>query len=188
LMPFYQAIVEANPWMNQAALFGISWTLWFRGFLVLSLNSSAYLCEIFRAGIQSIPRGQMEAARSLGMTAPKAMFYVIIPQTVRRILPTMMSEFILLFKDTSLLAAVGIGEIVLRAREVAAAQFNPSPYVLAAVFYLLLTIPLGRFVANLEDRLAASAGKGGAPRPPIDPDSIDSEHVVSLPDHAEQRA
>ncbi len=184
LMPFYKVIIDANPWMNQAALFGISWTLWFRGFLVLSLNSAAYLCEIFRAGIQSISRGQMEAARSLGMSAPKAMFYVIIPQTVRRILPTMMSEFILLFKDTSLLAAVGIGEIVLRSREVAASRFNPSPYVLAAAFYLMLTIPLGRFVANLEERLAASEGKGGAPRPPVDSDTIDSEHVVSLPEHA----
>ncbi len=165
LFPLYKTLLQANPWMNQAAIFGISWSLYFRGFLVLSASSSAYMCEIFRAGIQSIPRGQMEAARSLGMTAPQAMFFIIIPQTVRRILPTMMSEFILLFKDTALLAAVGIGEVVLRAREVAAAKFNPSAYVLAAAFYLSLTIPLGRLLAKMEERLAASEGRGGAPRP-----------------------
>jgi len=179
LMPFWQSMIAANPWMNQAAVFGISWTLYFRGFLVLSLNSAAYLCEIFRAGIQSIPKGQMEAARSLGMTTPQAMTYVIIPQTFRRILPTMMSEFILLFKDTALLAAVGIGEIVLRAREVAAARFNPSPYVLAAAFYLVLTIPLGRLVARLEDRLAESEGGGGGKRPPSVPSAIDAEHEIA---------
>lgn len=181
LLPFYKAIVTANPWMNQPAIFGISWTLYLRGFFVLSLNSAAYLAEIFRAGIQSIPKGQMEAARSLGMGPAQAMFYVIIPQTVRRILPTMMSEFILLFKDTSLLAAVGIGEIVLRSREVAAAKFNPSPYVLAAFFYLLITVPLGRIVARLEDRLAAAEGGGATTgkRPPNVPGAIDSEHEIA---------
>jgi polar amino acid transport system substrate-binding protein len=183
LTPMWGWVVDIAPWVNQAGPFGVSWSLWFRGVLVLSFNSAAYLCEIFRAGIQSIPRGQMEAARSLGMNLPKAMFYVIIPQTIRRILPTLLSEFILLFKDTALLAAVGIGEMVLRAREVAAVNFNPSSYVLAAGFYLLLTVPLGRLVANLEDRLAQSEGGGGAPpRPPLTADKIDAEHVVSLSD------
>lgn len=175
LFPLWKSMIQANPWMNQAAIFGISWSLYLRGFLVLSANSAAYMCEIFRAGIESIPRGQMEAARSLGMTAPQAMFFIIIPQTVRRILPTMMSEFILLFKDTALLAAVGIPEVVLRAREVAAARFNPSAYVLAAFFYLALTIPLGRIVAKMEQRLAASEGRGGAPRPAAAPDGDDSD-------------
>jgi len=183
LTPMWGWFVDVFPWVNQAGPFGVSWSMWFRGITVLSFNSAAYLCEIFRAGIQSIPRGQTEAARSLGMSAIKAMFYVIIPQTFRRILPTLMSEFILLFKDTALLTAVGIGEMVLRAREVAATTFNPSPYVLAAGFYLLLTVPLGRIVARLEERLAASEGRGPAPRPPVDTDKIDSEHIVSIPEH-----
>ncbi len=165
LMPFYQAMVQANPWMNQDGPLGLTWTMWFRGLFVLAFNSAAYMAEIFRAGIQSIPKGQMEAARSLGMTTPKAMAFVIIPQTIRRILPTMMSEFILLFKDTALLAAVGVAEMVLRAREVAANTYNASSYVLAAGFYLLVTIPLGRFVANLETRLAESEGGGAGARP-----------------------
>lgn len=180
LLPIYGDFVRANPWSKEPFFLGLDFTLWMRGLFVLSFNSAAYLCEIFRAGIQSISKGQMEAARSLGMTTPKAMFWVIIPQTVRRILPTMMSEFILLFKDTALLAAVGIAEMTLRAREVAATTLNQSAYVLAAAFYLVVTIPLGRFVQNLENRLAASeGGGGGGKRPPNVPSAIDSEHEVA---------
>jgi polar amino acid transport system substrate-binding protein len=164
LLPFYRTIVLANPWMKEPFLFNLDFTAYMRGFIVLSFNSAAYMAEIFRAGIQSIPKGQTEAARSLGMSMPQAMFYVIIPQTVRRILPTMMSEFILLFKDTALLAAVGIAEMTLRARQIVASTLNASPYMVAAAFYLLVTIPLGRFVARLEARLAESEG-GGAARP-----------------------
>jgi polar amino acid transport system substrate-binding protein len=92
----------------------------------------------------------------------------------------MMSEFILLFKDTAMLSAVGVAEMVQRAREVAATAFNASSYIVAAVFYLLLTIPLGRFVQNLENRLAVSEGAGGhaGKRAPMVPAPIDSEHVI----------
>lgn len=177
LMPFYSDIVRANMWMKEPFLLGMDFTQYFRAFVVLSFNSAAYMAEIFRAGIQSIPRGQTEAARSLGMTVPQSMTFVIIPQTIRRILPTMMSEFILLFKDTALLAAVSIPEMTQRAREVAATTFNMSAYMLAAGFYLLVTIPLGRFVARLEDKLAESEGGGGGKRPPLTPTAIDAEHI-----------
>ncbi|MBN1193563.1 MAG: amino acid ABC transporter permease [Coriobacteriia bacterium] len=162
LLPPWQALVSAVPAINRAGLFGVDNSMWIRAFVVLSFNSAAYMAEIFRAGIQSISKGQMEAARSLGMTTAAAMTYVIIPQTVRRILPTMMSEFILLFKDTSLFAAVGMGEMVMRAREVASSTLNVSPYLLAAGFYLVITIPLGRLVQQLENRLARSEGGGSA--------------------------
>jgi len=155
-----------------------------RAFLVLAMNSAAYMAEIFRGGIQSINKGQMEAARSLGMSAPKAMGYVIIPQTVRRILPTMMSEFILLFKDTSLFAAVGLGEMVLRAREVAATTLNVSPYLLAAAFYLVITIPLGRLVQQLENRLAVAEGGGGVRREETKPAELTVAPSVSVSDKA----
>lgn len=164
LMPPWQALVQAVPQINQSGLFGVVNSLYLRAFIVLSFNSAAYMAEIFRAGIQSISKGQMEAARSLGMTTPQAMAFVIIPQTVRRILPTMMSEFILLFKDTSLFSAVGLAEMILRAREVASSQLNVSPYLLAAGFYLVITIPLGRVVQHFESKLAA-AEMGGAARP-----------------------
>lgn len=126
------------------------------GVLVLAVNSAAYLAEIFRAGIQSIHRGQLEAASSLGMTYRQAMQYVIIPQTVKRVLPTMTSEFILLFKDTALLAAVGLFELMMRAQNLASRNGNLTPFVVAAVYYLIVTIPLINWVQRLEERLAVS--------------------------------
>ena len=129
------------------------------GVIVLALNSSAYQCEIFRAGIQSINKGQFEAARSLGMTGAQTMMFVIIPQTIRRVLPTMTSEFILLYKDTSLLAAVGVMEIVMYAKTIVASTGSITPYIVAAVFYLVLTIPLANLVGRLEERLAGGGGQ-----------------------------
>lgn len=126
------------------------------GVLVLALNSSAYLAEIFRAGIQSIHRGQMEAASSLGMSYWQAMRYVVIPQTVRRVLPTMTSEFILLFKDTALLAAVGLFELMMNAQNLSSRTGNLTPFMVAAVYYLIVTIPLINWVGRLEARLAVS--------------------------------
>ena len=126
------------------------------GIIVLALNSSAYQCEIFRAGIQSISKGQFEAARSLGMNAAQTMAFVIIPQTVRRVLPTMTSEFILLYKDTSMLAAVGLMEIVMYAKTIVASTGSITPYIVAALFYLVLTIPLANLVGRLEARLAGN--------------------------------
>ena len=126
------------------------------GVVVLALNSAAYQCEIFRAGIQSISKGQFEAARSLGMTGGQTMAFVIIPQTIRRVLPTMTSEFILLYKDTSLLAAVGVMEIVMYAKTIVASTGSITPYIVAAIFYLVLTIPLANLVGKLEARLAGN--------------------------------
>jgi polar amino acid transport system substrate-binding protein len=123
---------------------------------VLAFNSSAYLAEIFRAGIQSISKGQFEAASSLGMTYWQAMRFVIIPQTVRRVLPTMTSEFILLFKDTALFAAMGIFELMLRSQNFVARSGNLSAYVVAAGYYLIITIPLINLVGKLEVKLAQS--------------------------------
>lgn len=139
---------------------------WFAsGCGVLALNSSAYLAEIFRAGIESINRGQFEAAASLGMTYPQAMRYVIIPQTVRRVLPTMTSEFILLFKDTALLFAVGVFELMMFSNEIVARAGNLTPFMVAAGFYLIVTIPLISWVARLEARLAVSEGGQAAAQP-----------------------
>jgi polar amino acid transport system substrate-binding protein len=132
------------------------------GMGVLALNSAAYMAEIFRAGIQSINKGQFEAASSLGMSYWQAMQHVIIPQTVRRVLPTMTSEFILLFKDTALLSAVGIFELMMNAKNGAANTGNVTFYTVAAVYYLIITIPLINWVQGLEAKLALSeTGQGG---------------------------
>ena len=126
------------------------------GVIVLFMNSGAYLCEIFRAGIQSIPKGQFEASRSLGMNGAQTMLFVIIPQTVRRVIPTMTSEFILLYKDTSMLAAVGVMEVVMYAKTIVAATGSITPYIVAACFYLVITLPLAKLVGKLEARLAGN--------------------------------
>ena len=126
------------------------------GVIVLFMNSGAYLCEIFRAGIQSIPKGQFEASRSLGMNGAQTMLFVIIPQTIRRVIPTMTSEFILLYKDTSMLAAVGVMEIVMYAKTIVAATGSITPYIVAALFYLIITLPLAKVVGKLEARLAGN--------------------------------
>lgn len=121
--------------------------------VVMFMNSAAYLCEIFRAGIESIHKGQFEASRSLGMNAVQTMFFVIIPQAVRRVIPTMTSEFILLYKDTSLFASVGVLEIIMHAKSITAITGNMTPYIVAAFFYLLVTLPLTKFVGSLEKRM-----------------------------------
>ena len=134
------------------------------GVIVLSMNSCAYMCEIFRAGIQSIPAGQFEAARSLGMTGAQTMMSVIIPQTVRRVIPTLTSEFILLYKDTSMLAAVGILEIVMYAKTIVASTGSITPYIVAALFYLVITLPLAWLVGKLENKLAGADSGSSKPK------------------------
>lgn len=138
---------------------GVNISGFWMGIIVLFLNSSAYLAEIFRAGIQSIPKGQFEASRSLGMNGAQTMVFVIIPQTVRRVIPTMTSEFILMYKDTSLLAAVGVYEIISNARIITAATGNMTPYIVGALFYLIVTIPATRAINHMEKKLADGGRK-----------------------------
>jgi len=143
-------------------LMGINPNKYVLGITVLALNSSAYLAEIFRAGIQSISKGQFEAASSLGMNYWQSMQYVIIPQTVKRVLPTMTSEFILLYKDTAMLSAVGVFELMLFSKNLSANSGNVTPYVVAAGFYLMVTTPLIRYVRSLEEHLAIAEGGAAA--------------------------
>lgn len=125
--------------------------------VVCSINSGAYVAEIFRAGIQSIERGQMEAARSLGMNHRQAMRYVILPQAFRRIVPPLGNEFIVLLKDTSLLAVIGVQELTRKGQLYAAATYASFPtYIGVALVYLVMTLTISRFVTYLERRLAVS--------------------------------
>jgi polar amino acid transport system substrate-binding protein len=144
-------------------LLGVKLDNYLLGGLVLAINSSAYLAEIFRAGIQSIQKGQFEAASSLGMNGAQTMFFVIIPQTVRRVIPTMTSEFILLYKDTSLLAAVGVMEQMMFAKTLVNTTGNMTPYVVSACYYLIVTLPLTRIISVFERKLAASDGREAPP-------------------------
>ncbi|AEB07563.1 amino acid ABC transporter membrane protein, PAAT family [Coriobacterium glomerans PW2] len=125
------------------------------GIIVMFMNSGAYLCEIFRAGIASIDIGQGEAARSLGMTRSQTMVDVIVPQMFRAVIPNLTNEFILLYKDTSLLAAVGTMELVMYAKTIVANTGSITPYIVAAAFYLVITLPLSKITRHLERRVSS---------------------------------
>jgi polar amino acid transport system permease protein len=117
----------------------------------LTFCYAAYMSEIYRAGIQSISRGQMEAARSLGMTHVEAMRYVILPQSVRVILPPVGNEFISMLKDSSLVSVVAVADITRRGREFMAANFIPiETWVMVALLYLVMTLLSARAVTWLE--------------------------------------
>lgn len=134
------------------------------GVTVMAINSSAYLAEIFRAGIESIPQGQYEAAASLGMGHLQTMTSIILPQTVRRVIPTVTSDFITAYKDTSLLSSVGVMELMMFSKNLTTTTGNMTPYMCAAIFYLIVTLPLIKVVGVVEKRLARSE-RGGGPRP-----------------------
>lgn len=113
----------------------------------------AYMSEIYRAGIQSISKGQMEAARSLGMTYFQAMRYVILPQAVRVILPPVGNEFIALLKDSSLVSVVAVTDLTRRSREYMSTHFNPiEVWNMAALLYLVMTLLAARVVNFLEEK------------------------------------
>ena len=123
----------------------------FSGSLALTLNAGAYISEIFRAGIQSIHRGQTQAAYSLGLTHAQAMREVILPQAFRRMVPALVNEGVTLIKDSSLVSAIGLAELALAARTVAGAYSRYwEPYLAISVLYLVLTLLLSTLAKRLE--------------------------------------
>ncbi len=123
--------------------------------VALSLNSAAYVAEIFRAGIESIAKGQMEAALSVGMTYGQAMRYIILPQTIRRVIPPTTNNIVALMKDTSLVMVIGLSELVYKAKQIGSATANFfTPLMIAAVLYLIFTVPLTRYAEKLEGRFS----------------------------------
>ncbi|MCR4436774.1 MAG: amino acid ABC transporter permease [Clostridiales bacterium] len=121
-------------------------------FIALSLNSAAYLAEIIRAAIQSIDKGQMEAARALGMTYGQAMQRIIIPQSYRRLIPPVGNEFIALLKDSSLVSVIGMTELMRTTSVMANSSGNASIYIPAALLYLALTTVFTYVFEKLEKK------------------------------------
>lgn len=127
------------------------------GFVALSLNSAAYIAEIFRAGIQSIDRGQMEASRSLGMTYAQAMRYIIIPQAFKRVVPALGNEFIAMLKDSSLVSAISLQELAFTGTIVMGDTARVwEALIPVAILYLVMTLALSQLVAFMERRLGKS--------------------------------
>ncbi|KAA2213785.1 amino acid ABC transporter permease [Teichococcus oryzae] len=122
------------------------------GFL---LNTGSYYGEVLRAGIESVPRGQMEAARSTGLTRGQALAHVVLPQAVRNVLPDLVSNTLEVVKLTSIASVVALPELLFQARQAQNATYNATPIVAAAIAYFLLLWPLVRLVSRLENRAMA---------------------------------
>ena len=125
--------------------------------IVCGLNSAAYVAEVIRSGIQAVDKGQMEAARSIGMTRAQAMKLIVIPQALKIVLPSFGNEFVSLIKETSVLSYVGVVEILRKGALWNAATFNTfEAYIGVALVYMLLTIPSSKLVKHLEKKMANS--------------------------------
>lgn len=157
---FYVEVMRGTPLLVQILFiyfvlpsFGVNIPAFWSGIIALTLNSAAYISEIFRAGILSIDAGQMEAARALGMSYPQAMRHIILPQTFRRVVPPLTNEAIALLKDSSLVSIIGLTELARTGQELASRYAAPlTIWPVVAIFYLLLTFPLTRVAEYLERR------------------------------------
>jgi polar amino acid transport system permease protein len=119
------------------------------GVIALTLVYTAYVTEVYRAGIESVHPSQRMAARSLGLSYAQAMRYVVVPQAVRRVIPPLLNDFIGLQKDTALVSVIGVAEAALQAQGYSQTYANFTSYTVAAVLFVLLTIPLARFTDHL---------------------------------------
>ncbi|HEI8230742.1 TPA: ABC transporter permease subunit [Staphylococcus aureus] len=127
------------------------------GTIALVINSSAYIAEIIRAGINAVDKGQMEAARSLGLNYRQTMKSVIMPQAIKNILPALGNEFVTLIKESSIVSTIGVGEIMFNAQVIQGISFDPfTPLLVAAALYFVLTFVLTRIMNMIEGRLNAS--------------------------------
>lgn len=139
--------------------FGRPDPFWY-GAAALTIVYGAFMAEVYRAGIEAVPRGQMEAARSLGMSHFQAMRYVVVPQAVTKIPAPMLNELISLLKDSTLVSVIALGESVLVSREILAERLNSSALTLTAIFFLIIILPLARVVDKLIARQQGKITRG----------------------------
>ena len=154
-LPFVEFLPQ---WVRAPHLLGKPDVYWF-GAAALTVTYGAYLAEVFRAGLDAVPRGQLEASRSLGMSHGAAMRHVVMPQAVRSVVAPLLNDFIALMKDTSLVQVIGVVEVVRAGREVQGETFNSSALTLGALLFLVVTLPLARVV----DRGMAARHPAGSP-------------------------
>ncbi|MDO5675031.1 MAG: amino acid ABC transporter permease [bacterium] len=127
------------------------------GIIIIAVNSGAYIAEIVRGAVQSINPGQMEAGRSIGLTRSQAMFYVIWPQALKRMIPPLGNQFIISLKDTSLLMVIGVGELMRTGQEITAVNFRAfEVYMAVGLVYLAMTMTIAKLMAMVEKRLSVS--------------------------------
>ncbi len=130
------------------------------GIIIIAINSGAYIAEIVRGAVQSINPGQMEAGRSIGLTHAQAMFYVIWPQALKRMIPPLGNQFIISLKDTSLLMVIGVGELMRTGQEITAVNFRAfEVYMAVGLVYLAMTMTIAKVMAMVEKRLNVGGRK-----------------------------
>jgi len=160
----YVEVIRGTPLLAQLFLvyfglpsLGINLPPFTAAVIAMGVNSGAYVTEIFRGGIQSIERGQMEAARSLGLSYLQAMRYIILPQAFRRILPPLGNEFIAMLKDSSLASTIAMAELMRVGREITSRTFRSFEVLtVVALLYLAITLPLSLLVRYTERRMSVS--------------------------------
>ena len=161
----YIEIIRATPMILQIFIvyagaepfFGMDLSALQAAFVAIALNSAAYVSEIVRAGIDAVDKGQMEAARSLGMKKSTAMMLIVVPQAVRNILPAIGNEFVAVIKESSMASVVGVGELMYAAKIVQGSTYRSlEPLIVAAGFYFILTFTLGRVISLIERRMKVS--------------------------------
>lgn len=159
----YLSIIRGTPLMVQAFFiyFGITGALSIRitsfkaAIIVLCLNAGAYLSEIFRSGIAAVNKGQMEAARSLGLPYSVAMRKIILPQAIRIVIPSVLNQFIITLKDTSILSVIGCGELMRQGQLIVARNYESfKTYAIVAVMYYVVVVVLTKIFQLVERRLA----------------------------------
>lgn len=160
-MEFYVWVMRGTPLMLQLFFvyfglpnLGISVDRFLAAVIAFSLNYAAYFSEIFRAGIDSIDHGQFEAAYTLGFNSAQTMRFIIFPQMVRNVLPPVSNEVISLVKDTSLIYAIGLSELLREAKLIVTRDFTIMPFVVAAIVYLVMTYVITKVFRRLEKRYA----------------------------------
>ncbi|MDR2897385.1 MAG: amino acid ABC transporter permease [Spirochaetaceae bacterium] len=134
-------------------LFGVSWDRFTAAIVAFSINYAAYFAEIYRGGIESIPRGQYEAAKVLGFTRVQTFFRIILPQVIKRILPASGNEVITLVKDTALAQVIGVAELFRVAQNAASREFSTTPIFIAGVFYFVMNWAVSAGFVRLEKKL-----------------------------------
>lgn len=161
ILELYTWIVRGTPLLLQLffvyfglPVFGIKLGRFEAASITFIINYGAYFTEIFRAGIESIDKGQYEAAKVLGMDYKQTMRRIILPQAIKRVLPPTSNEAITLIKDTALVASISMGDILRAAKEVLTRDFNVMPFIIAAIIYLLLTSVVIIIFKQLEKKYA----------------------------------
>ncbi|MEC0107711.1 ABC transporter substrate-binding protein/permease [Paenibacillus taichungensis] len=161
----YVEVIRGTPMLVQLMIiyygvsltFGINFSALQAGIITLSINSGAYLAEIFRAGIQGVDRGQLEAARSLGMGRGAAMRFIVLPQAFKAVLPAIGNEFVTIIKESSIISVIGMVDIMYQASVVKNITYQGmNPFLIAAAIYFVLTFILSKLLGRLERKLSAS--------------------------------